>query len=132
MQGTSEGSCKSKAGSYASDDMIVGCKDIPLNDLRRACSSHESLLSFALGLVPTPLRHLPQITDNQKYLVALYVRSLQSIDWQKKKYLCENLLMGVSVKGVSDVIYDYTDILAAIDPGAFKRYLEEASSDASR
>lgn len=105
--------------------MIVGCKDIDFTELKRACRSEESLLRFTIGLVPTPLQHICEIVDNQKYFVALQVRSIQSITWQKRKDLCESLLQGVRIKGLPDAIYDYSDLLLAIDRDAFKRYLRE-------
>lgn len=105
--------------------MIVGCKDIDFTELKRACRSISALRDLALDLVPTPLRHIPAVLDNQKYLIALQVRSVQSFTWQKRKSLCEAILEGVRIKGVPDVFYDYDDILQSIDRDAFKRYLEE-------
>ena len=105
--------------------MIVGRKDIDFTQLRQACRSEDSLLRFAISLVPTPLRHIPAIVDNQKYLVALHVRAIQSMPWQKRKDLCEHLLCGARIKGVPDMLYDYTDLLLAIDVEAFERYLRE-------
>lgn len=49
--------------------MIVGCKDIDFAELKHACRSEDSLLRFTLGLVPTPLRHIREVVDNQKYLL---------------------------------------------------------------
>lgn len=105
--------------------MIVGCKDIDFSALKQACRNEDSLLRFTTGLVPAPLRHIPEVIDNQKYLVALQVRSVQSMTWQKRKDLCEALLLGVRIKGVPDALYDYKDLLLAIDNAAFERYLQE-------
>ena len=80
--------------------MIVGRKDIDFTKLKLACRSEDSLLRFTIDLVPTPLRHIREVVDNQKYLVALHVRSLQSLPWQKRKDLCEHLLHGARIKGV--------------------------------
>jgi len=103
--------------------MIVGRKDF--TKLKLACRSEDSLLRFTVDLVPTPLRHIREVVDNQKYLVALHVRSLQSLPWQKRKDLCEHLLHGARIKGVPDTLYDYSDLLLAIDSEAFERYLRE-------
>lgn len=105
--------------------MIVGRKDIDFTKLKLACRSEDSLLRFTGDLVPTPLRHIREVVDNQKYLVALHVRSMQSLPWQKRKDLCEHLLHGARIKGVPDTIYDYSDLLLAIDSEAFERYLRE-------
>lgn len=112
--------------------MIVGCKDIDFAALKRACRSETSLVRFVVDLVPTPLQHIPAIVDNQKYLVALQVRTIQSFAWQKRKDLCEALLQGVRIKGVSDTLYDYSDILLAIDSRAFAKYLQEERENAER
>ena len=105
--------------------MIVGCKYVDFASLKRACYSEDSLLRFTLALVPTPVRHIQEIVDNQKYFIALQVRSMQSLTWQKRKDLCEHLLQGARIKGVPDAFYDYSDILMAIDRDAFERYLRE-------
>jgi hypothetical protein len=105
--------------------MLVGRKEIVFTDLKRACRSSDALQKFALSLVPMPLQHLSDIIGNQKYYVALQVRAIQSLTWKTKKQLCEDLLHGVRVKGIPTVLYDYEDILMAIDREAFARYLEE-------
>jgi len=112
--------------------MVVGCKNIEFSELKQACKSSETLKQYALDLVPTPLRHIQAIVDNQKYFVALQVRTIQSLPWQTKKTLCESLLCGARVKGVADVIYDYSDILRAIDSELFEQYLEEEDRRAER
>lgn len=105
--------------------MIIGCKVVDIPSLKRACVSVDRLVTYATELVPTPLQHLTQIVDNQKYFVALQVRQLQSLPWRKRKELCEGLLSGIRIKGMPDGFYDYTDILLAIDKEAFVRYLRE-------
>lgn len=105
--------------------MIIGTKDVNFSALKQACRDEESLRRFVSNLVPSPIAHIPAIVDNQKYFVALQVRSIQSLSWQKRKSLCESLLKGVRVKGVPDSFYDYNDLLLAIDSTAFSRYLEE-------
>lgn len=105
--------------------MIVGKKDIPLGALKRACTSSEALIAFATELVPTPLRHIPEITNNQKYYVALLVRSTLSLKWEVRTKLCAPLLEGVRIKGIPDAIYDYDDLIQEIDPEAFMQYRRE-------
>lgn len=105
--------------------MIIGTKDIKIGELKRACNSEESLIKYACNLVPTPLRHIPEITCNQRYYIALLVRSMNFLTWDRRHRLCEALLRGVKIKGIPDSIYDYQDILLAIDVEAFERYMEE-------
>lgn len=105
--------------------MLVGTKDVNFSDLKASCTNTESLRRFSDSLVPLPLLHLPEVVDNQRYLVALYVRQIKAFPWQRRKDLCEALLNGVHVRGVADYIYDYADILAAINIEKFNQYLEE-------
>lgn len=105
--------------------MVVGCKDLDFSAMKRACRSPDALKAYALEIVPTPLRHIRAIIDNQKYLVALQVRGVASIPWQRRKALCEALLDGAYIRGVPDAVYDYNDLLQIIDVSAFERYLRE-------
>ena len=105
--------------------MIIGSKDVDYSALKAACYSERTLLEFTINLVPTPLRHITAIVDNQKYFVALQVRAIQSMSWHKRKNLCESLLKGARIMGVPDSFYDYSDILLAIDREAFAKYLQE-------
>jgi hypothetical protein len=105
--------------------MIVGSKDINFVKLKAACNSKDGLVKFAEELVPTPLRHLGIVVANQRYFVALQVRAIPSFPWKKRKELCEALLSGIRIGGVPDVIYDYSDILLAIDRDMFQQYMEE-------
>lgn len=111
--------------------MLVGTKDIQLDSLKAACRSPESLIEYACNLVPTPLRHIPAIVSNQRYYTALLVRSSTPFTWDRKHELCEALLKGVKIKGIPNTLYDYQDILVAIDVEAFERYLKE-DADAER
>lgn len=105
--------------------MMIGQKEFKVVELKQACRDVASLSAYAVELVPLPLRHIAAVVDNQKYYIALHVRALKSLTWQKRKDLCEGLLCNVRIKGVPDNFYDYRDILLAIDREAFLRYLKE-------
>lgn len=112
--------------------MIIGTKSVDFSALKKACSSVEALQAFTLSLVPTPLRHLESVIDNQKYFVALQVRAIQSLSWKRRKELCEGLLKGARIKGTPYAFYDYSDLLLEIDREAFQRYIREDAARAER
>lgn len=104
--------------------MIVGTKDIDLEELRRSAKDATSLINYAESLVPRVLRHHVAIVNNQKYLVALYLRNMNSIPYKRRINLCEELLAEVSVTGVINTIIDFNDILTSINIDELIDYLE--------
>lgn len=105
--------------------MIVGTKTINMEELSKHTKSHEALEDYALRLVPKYLRHHEAITMNQKYLVALHLRKIESIPYKKRKELCETLLSGIHITGVPTQLYDMSDIVCLIDMDKLMRFLEE-------
>ncbi len=103
--------------------MIVGTKTIPLSDLINACSSDRELSAFTLALVPRFVRHIDEIVNNQKYIVALELRGIAGIPYKIKKELSENLLTGVVVKGTINTIIDIEDVMASVDMNTVFKYL---------
>lgn len=117
--------------------MIVGTKAIPLDKLRSECRSIDSLRAFSLSLVPRYFQHIPEIVDNQKYLVAVEVRALKSLPYAKRKYLSEGLLTGVVIRGTINTLIDSEDILASVNMSQvfkvlFKEELKEVIRNGSR
>lgn len=103
--------------------MLVGTKNINMSELKKACDTEDSLLRYTLKLVPLPMKHMQAVISNQKYLIALNVRTIISIPWKRRKGLCEYILRGVVIKGAVDAIYDYQDLLEEIDVDIFKELL---------
>jgi len=111
--------------------MIVGSKVISTTDLKRATYSVESLKRFAESLVPKPIRHFPQIVDNQKYLVAIALRTMVSIPFKRRTELCEGLLEGIQVRGVLTTVIDFYDLIMAADTDLLYKALFERDADDS-
>lgn len=105
--------------------MIVGSKDIDQHELLSNCKDITLLRDYCVRLVPRVLRHNMAIMNNQKYLVALYVRNFHSIPYATRKDLCEQLLEGVSVTGLVSEIYDYEDLIMSVDIEKIIRYVKE-------
>lgn len=93
----------------------MGTKEVEAHDVAMHCYDVDALRKYSDSLVPRILRHDKRIVNNQRYLIAMVVRSLVSIPYAKRKKLCEGLLEGVSISGLANEIYDYDDIILSID-----------------
>jgi hypothetical protein len=101
--------------------MLVGTKQIPINDLAKKCTSVDDLVKYSISLVPRFARHIDEIVDNQKYLVAVKVRDIVGLPYKFKKILTEGLLKGVVVRGTVNTVVDMEDLLTSIDMDEFMR-----------
>lgn len=95
--------------------MIVGVKSIDLDDLLKHCRNVKELRKYSDSLVPRVLSHREEIIYNQRYIVALHLRYLDSLPYCKVAELTEGLLEGVSLTGVINEIYDYSDLLTRVN-----------------
>ena len=78
--------------------MLVGTRNLSRDEIKEA-STVASLRKLAIEQVPLLFRHIKEIVDNQKYLIALEVRKMYKGDYNKWHSLCEGLLEGVKVTG---------------------------------
>ncbi|MDR1523290.1 MAG: hypothetical protein LBS29_05000 [Endomicrobium sp.] len=92
--------------------MIIATKSIDIGELRDACLSSQTLLTYCESLVPKAYQHLHFLLDNQKYYVALRLRKIKSLTYRKKESLLKELLKDVAISGV---INDFTDISDIFD-----------------
>lgn len=103
--------------------MIVGTKNVPLDELRENATSVERLIRFSDNLVPRILRHDKRITDNQRYLVALLLRNITSIQFYKRQELAEELVKDIKITGVSNLLFDYEDLLMNSNIPKLQKYI---------
>ena len=106
-------------------DIIVGNKEINLEELKTVAYDKVKLENYATELVPRCIRHINAIVDNQKYLVALYLRNMQSIPYSVRKLRCEDLLSGISITGVINTVIDFEDMLLQVDMDLLVTFLFE-------
>lgn len=121
MQGDGESSCCKRVGTY----VIVGTKELDIYEIRKHCYSVEELINYSDSLVPRILRHDIRIVYNQRYLVAIAVRNIKSIPWNRRKELYEGLLEGVAISGLANQVYDYEDIMYSIDTDLLAVYINK-------
>ena len=110
--------------------MLVGVTNLNSDELLKHCGSAESLIQYSVELVPTYFRHQKAIVDNQRYLVAVYVRNLFKNDYNKWHPLCEGLLEGVHITGTVTNLYSCTDLLEACDTEILYKYIDKAKMEA--
>ena len=70
--------------------MIVGSKNINKSELTKYVSSVSKLIEYSDSLVPEYIRYRKEILFNQRYIVALAVREIQSISYNDRVALLDN------------------------------------------
>ena len=101
--------------------MIVGSKNINKSELTKYVSSVSKLIEYSDSLVPEYLRYRKEILFNQRYIVALSVREIQSISYNDRVALLDNFLRDTYITGVVDRIYDIEDLFDYVDKEEVER-----------
>lgn len=100
--------------------MVVGRKTFSIEDVLANAKTVNTLKTFARSLIPDFAAHIPNILENQIYLVALAVRRIDMIPLKERTALCEELLDGIVVKGQINEVYDLQDILSRVNADKLK------------
>ena len=101
--------------------MIVGSKNIDRSELANRVSSVSKLIEYSDSLVPEYLRYRREILFNQRYIVALAIREIQSIPYSDRVTLLDNFLRDTYITGVVDRIYDIEDLFDYVDKEEVER-----------
>lgn len=101
--------------------MIVGSKNINKSELAKYVSSVSKLIDYSDSLVPEYLRYRKEILFNQRYIVALAIRDMQSISYNDRVALLDNFLRDTYITGVVDRIYDIEDLFDYVDKEEVER-----------
>lgn len=109
--------------------MIVGNKNIDLGKLRRVCKTEESLVNFCESLVPKYVRHISAIRDNQRYLVALHLRRIESIPFKEREYWSNYLTNDIRVTGLLNSIVDFNDLISHTDIRTLVNYITQENQN---
>lgn len=102
--------------------MVVGSR-VDVNVLRHKLRSVDDLKRYAEILVPRSFRHITKIIDNQKYLVAIELRNMKSIDFKKRHALADELIKDITISGTMNEIVYAEDLLQFADFNKIVRYL---------
>lgn len=101
--------------------MIVGSKNINKSELAKCVSSVSKLIDYSDLLVPEYLRYRKEILFNQRYVVALAIREMQSIPYNDRVMLLDRFLRDTYITGVVDRIYDIEDLFDYVDKEEVER-----------
>lgn len=101
--------------------MIVGSKNINKSELAKCVSSVSKLIDYSDSLVPEYLRYRKEILFNQRYVVALTIREMQSIPYNDRVMLLDRFLRDTYITGVVDRIYDIEDLFDCVDKEEVER-----------
>ena len=101
--------------------MIIGSKNINKSELTKYVSSVSKLIDYSDSLVPEDLRYRKGILFNQRYIVALAIRDMQSISYNDRVALLDNFLRDTYITGVVDRIYDIEDLFDYVDKEEVER-----------
>lgn len=101
--------------------MIVGSKNINKSELAKCVSSVSKLIDYSDSLVPEYLRYRKEILFNQRYVVALAIREMQSVPYNDRVMLLDRFLRDTYITGVVDRIYDIEDLFDYVDKEEVER-----------
>lgn len=101
--------------------MIVGSKNVNKSELAKCVSSVSKLIDYSDSLVPEYLRYRKEILFNQRYVVALAIREIQSIPYNDRVMLLDRFLRDTYITGVVDRIYDIEDLFDYVDKEEVER-----------
>lgn len=101
--------------------MIVGSKNINKSELAKCVSSVSKLIDYSDSLVPEYLRYRKEILFNQRYIVALAIREMQSIPYNDRVMLLDRFLRDTYITGVVDRIYDIEDLFDYVNKEEVER-----------
>ena len=101
--------------------MIVGSKNVNKSELAKCVSSVSKLIDYSDSLVPEYLRYRKEILFNQRYIVALAIREMQSIPYNDRVMLLDRFLRDTYITGVVDRMYDIEDLFDYVDKEEVER-----------
>lgn len=101
--------------------MIVGSKNVNKSELAKCVSSVSKLIDYSDSLVPEYLRYRKEILFNQRYIVALAIREMQSIPYNDRVMLLDRFLRDTYITGVVDRIYDIEGLFDYVDKEEVER-----------
>ena len=109
--------------------MIVGTTNIDYDTVYLYTSAPDGLVDYAKNLVPLWARHIPGIVDNQRYLVALHVRKMLSIQFYKRKSMTDVLIKDIKITGIINQFVSIYDILENCDTVMLLKMLEREHNE---
>ena len=95
--------------------MLVGKANIEKRDLIFKCKTAEDIRALAISLIPKEFSHIPEIVDNQIYIICLHIRRCDDIKWSFKRPLIDEAMKDIKISGYIDRVIECRTLLAFTD-----------------
>lgn len=102
--------------------MIVGTTNINTHEALKHLKTHEEFNKYAKSIIPKFFGVVPEIVDNQKYLILLSIRKDNTIPWDVKKPILKEFMQGIKIIGYTDTLIDYDTVMSMCDIDVLKAY----------
>lgn len=102
--------------------MVVGTKDIDIQEVNRVIQRKEDIIEYAINLVPRIIRHNTEIVNNQRYYLALLIRKNESIRFYNRMSICNKLIKDIEIFGVANEIVDFEELISKCNVTELLRY----------
>lgn len=104
--------------------MIVGTTSINIEALIKNSGTVTQFENFCESLVPEEFRHIRTIIDNQKYLCCMIYRKLENVTWSRKKELLNEVLRGLRIVGLTDMLVEASSLIGMINRERIEKFKE--------
>jgi len=94
------------------------------DEILRHTRSTSELDKYVEDLIPPVLKHIDEVRQNQRYLIACYIRSMEQLSYEKRCKLCDHLMQNICITGTLNELYDYTDLERSVDMQKVFKYLK--------
>lgn len=95
--------------------MFVGSDIINTDKLNAIATDFEKLDNYAMSLIPLWARSIKEVVDNQKYLVALYIKKSNVLTFKEKHAAVQHLCEGIHLSGLLNTVTKIEDIFKFAD-----------------
>ena len=91
--------------------MVIGESKIDYDVLKSFIGRPAELVVYVESLVPKWARHVPSITYNQRFYVAIHLRAVLTIPYKQRMELVDALVDGISIHGIMSSFTPIEDII---------------------
>lgn len=95
--------------------MLVAVIDIDTEFIKQHQMEPESIVRYAVSLVPSWAVHIRGIVDNQRYYVAVRVRNMLTIAYKTREAITNALIREISLYGMLNDFITLDELLDECD-----------------
>lgn len=92
--------------------MLIGTKDLNFEYIKQHQSEPDSIVNYALSLVPKWAVHIRGIVANQRYYVAVKVRNMLTIPYKTREAITNRLIEDISLYGMINDFVSLDELLS--------------------